>query len=97
MNIKPRMPMTMNMNQTLGHATIHNLCPSPIYLWTVGSTISPQFTLSPNTTYTEGYRRDPSSGGIALKLTRVPNGLYASAPQMVFAYNLVGEQVWLSM
>lgn len=88
----------MNMNQTLGHAIVHNLCAQPIYLWTVGSTISPQFTLPPNTTYREMYRRDPSSGGIAIKLTRTQNGLYASsAPQMVFAYNLVEGQIWYDL
>jgi hypothetical protein len=90
-------PKLLSTNTTLGHATVHNLCPQPIYLWTVGSTISPQFTLQSNTTYTERYRRDPSSGGIALKLTRVPNGLYASAPQMIFAYNLVGGQIWYDL
>ncbi|PKX98380.1 Bys1 family protein, partial [Aspergillus novofumigatus IBT 16806] len=43
------------------------------------------------------YRRDPASGGIALKITRVADGLYAAAPQMVFAYNLMGEQVWYDL
>ncbi|KAF7162358.1 hypothetical protein CNMCM5623_007703 [Aspergillus felis] len=96
----PPKPMTMKTtmkirptNQTLGHATILNTCQDPIYLWSVGSTISPQSTLPPNTTYTEAYRRDPASGGIALKLTRVQNGLYTAAPQMVFAYNLVERRI----
>ncbi|GIJ82684.1 hypothetical protein Asppvi_001195 [Aspergillus pseudoviridinutans] len=97
-----RMTMKMTMkirptNQTLGHATILNTCQDPIYLWSVGSTISPQFTVPPNTTYTEPYRRDPASGGIALKLTRVQNGLYTAAPQMVFAYNLVERQIWYDL
>lgn len=98
--MKPPLPMTMKIrptNQTLGHALIHNTCTTTIYLWSVGSTISPQFTIPPNTTYTEAYRRDPASGGIALKITRVQDGLYAAAPQMVFAYNLVGEQVWYDL
>lgn len=90
-------PMTPNTNQTVGHALVHNTCTSPIYLWSVGSTIGPQSAVSPNTTYTEVYRRDPASGGIALKITRVADGLYTAAPQMVFAYNLVGEQVWYDL
>jgi hypothetical protein len=90
-------PKVLRSNQTLGHALIHNTCHSIIYLWSVGSTISPEFTLPPNTTYTEIYRRDPASGGIAIKITRVQDGLYAAAPQMVFAYNLVGEQVWYDL
>ncbi|GFF47722.1 hydroxyacid-oxoacid transhydrogenase, mitochondrial [Aspergillus udagawae] len=102
----PPRPVTMTMvnpkiprstNQTLGHATILNSCASEIYLWSVGSTIAPQLTLPPNTTYTEPYRRDPASGGIALKLTRVQNGLYTAAPQMVFAYNLVQQQIWYDL
>jgi hypothetical protein len=96
--MKPTLGMKIRpTNQTLGHAVIHNTCTSTIYLWSVGSAISPEFTLPPNTTYTEIYRRDPASGGIALKITRVQDGLYATAPQMVFAYNLVGGQVWYDL
>ncbi|GIJ99115.1 hypothetical protein Aspvir_001241 [Aspergillus viridinutans] len=99
--LSPALAITMTRlkptNQTLGHATIHNTCQKEIYLWSVGSTISPQFTIPPNTTYTEPYRRDPASGGIALKLTRVQNGLYTAAPQMVFAYNLVQRRIWYDL
>ncbi|OJK02343.1 hypothetical protein ASPACDRAFT_1854323 [Aspergillus aculeatus ATCC 16872] len=81
------------------NATIHNLCPFPIYLTAVSSTTPPEIPLPPNTTWTEPYRHDPQTGGISLKLTTVPNGLYTGAAQTIFAYNYLERtgQVWFDL
>ncbi|EAW11314.1 Bys1 family protein [Aspergillus clavatus NRRL 1] len=84
-------------NQTLGHAIVQNNCPDPIYLWSVGSAISPQTTLMSGTHYAEVFRRDPHSGGVAIKLTTQRDGLYRAAPQTIFAYNLVERTVWYDL
>jgi hypothetical protein len=47
--------------------------------------------------YLEPLHHDPSSGGIALKITTTPNGLYTGDPQQVFSYNLDGDNVWYDL
>ncbi|RDW81219.1 Bys1 family protein [Aspergillus mulundensis] len=92
------MPMMRpSPNETIGHAIVFNNCEMPIYLWSVGQDISPQYQLIPGDSYSEVYRRDSQSGGVAIKITTVKNGLYLSAPQTVFAYNLVENLVWYDL
>jgi hypothetical protein len=89
----------------LGNAIVHNYCNFTVYLWSVGTDVQPVQTLPPNDLYIEQFHEDPKTGGIAIKLTTDPDGLYTSAPQMVFAYNLSyfkgrgdnGEQVWYDL
>lgn len=45
----------------------------------------------------EPLHRDDKTGGIAIKITKVADGLYNGAPQQVFAYNLDGAQVWYDL
>ena len=71
-----------------GTANVLNLCPNTLYLWSVASNVSDQFTLGPGTTYTEAIHTDPVSGGIAIKITETENGLGIGAPQLIFAYTL---------
>lgn len=75
-------------NTTAGTAIIQNACAYPLYLWTVGSQISPQHTIAPSHQHREPYRHDPLSGGIAMKVTTQPDGLFSGKPQTIFAYNL---------
>ncbi|KAJ5479103.1 hypothetical protein N7530_004612 [Penicillium desertorum] len=42
----------------------------------------------PNDEYNEVFRENPDTGGIAIKISTDRDGLYNSAPQMIFAYNL---------
>ncbi|KAL2818483.1 hypothetical protein BDW59DRAFT_151965 [Aspergillus cavernicola] len=91
-----RVPMALN-ETTLGHAVVSNRCYIPIYLWSVGEKISPQNVVQPGQKYKEIFRRDPKTGGVALKITTDKDGLYTSAPQTVFAYNLVEELVWYDL
>ncbi|CAI7657638.1 unnamed protein product [Penicillium glandicola] len=72
----------------LGHAVVQNNCKFPIYVWSVASTVQPKRTLLPNDDYSEVFRENVDTGGIAIKITTNRDGLYTSAPQMVFAYNL---------
>ncbi|CBF85714.1 hypothetical protein AN1863.2 [Aspergillus nidulans FGSC A4] len=86
-----------NETIAIGHAIVANLCEQPIYLWSVGQDISPQYMINPGEEYVEEFRRDPQTGGIAIKITTVKDGLYTSAPQTVFAYNLVEDLVWYDL
>ena len=98
---KPTPPPSRN----LGHAIVNNHCNFPIYIWSVGTTVEPVQTVLPNHSYSEEFRDDPNTGGIAVKISTDQDGLYTSAPQMVFSYNLShsknqganSEQVWYNL
>ncbi|KAL4941823.1 hypothetical protein BDV06DRAFT_173171 [Aspergillus oleicola] len=94
-----RMNMIPMANETapLGHAVVVNHCQMAIYVWSVGQSISGQNIIQPGDSYAEVFRRDPKAGGVAIKITTVPDGLYTSAPQTVFAYNLVENLVWYDL
>jgi hypothetical protein len=82
----------------VGSARVVNNCAFDVTLWSVGGSISPAYTLAASGgTYSEPFRVDPQSGGIALKLTLAPDGLFTSAPQTIFAYSLDGDQVWYDL
>ncbi|RAK97362.1 Bys1 family protein [Aspergillus ibericus CBS 121593] len=90
-------PPPDNKAITPGHATIHNNCTTPIYIWSVSSTTSPQYTIPATQNYSEIFHHDAQTGGVSIKITTVRNGLYTGSPQMIFAYNLVNEQVWFDL
>ncbi|CRL24281.1 unnamed protein product [Penicillium camemberti] len=75
-------------HRDLGHAIVRNNCKFPVYLWSVASTVLPEKTLLPNDEYSEVFRENTDTGGIAIKISTDRDGLYTSAPQMIFAYNL---------
>lgn len=91
-------PNTTNTT-TGGHAIIQNSCAYPLYLWSVGASVSPQYTLPAYHSYRESFRHDAVSGGIAMKITTVPNGLFTGRPQTIFAYNLNvnASRVWYDL
>jgi hypothetical protein len=81
-----------------GRAIVTNQCPEPIYLWSVGGSISNQHIINPDTSYSEPFVRDPRSGGIALKITAVEGGIFKpNVSQTIFAYNLDGNRIWYDM
>ena len=47
--------------------------------------------------YTETYHSDPATGGVAIKITAVRDGLYNGSPQLILAYSLVGNSVWYDL
>ncbi|KAF2742379.1 putative BYS1 domain protein [Sporormia fimetaria CBS 119925] len=81
----------------VGNAVVKNNCPTTFYLWSVGGSVGPQQTIAPGQNYTEALRRDPTTGGIALKMTKTPDGLYTGAPTQIFSYSLDGSLVWYDM
>lgn len=84
--------------QAIGRAIVTNQCDEPIYLWSVGGSISPQNTIIKDTSYSETFRHDPVSGGIALKISPVEGGIFKpNVSQTIFAYNLDVNQVWYDM
>lgn len=84
--------------QAIGRAIVTNQCDDPIYLWSVGGSISDQKTITKDTSYSELFHTDPASGGIALKISPVDSGLFKpNVSQTIFAYSLDGNQVWYDM
>ncbi|GLI81641.1 hypothetical protein PoHVEF18_010027 [Penicillium ochrochloron] len=81
----------------VGNAKVVNKCGFPVYVWSVGGSVSQQNTVASGGTYSEVLHHDPASGGIAIKLTTVENGLYNGSPQTNFAYTLDGQQVWYDL
>lgn len=81
----------------VGNAKVINRCTEPVYLWSVGGSVGPRQTIKPGATYSEALHFDPSSGGIALKITTTKNGLYDGSPQTNFAYTLDGSTVWYDL
>jgi hypothetical protein len=84
--------------QAIGRAIVTNQCDDPIYLWSVGGSISEQHTISKDTSYSEVFHTDPASGGIALKISPVENGIFKpNVSQTIFAYNLDINTIWYDM
>jgi hypothetical protein len=84
--------------QAVGRAIVTNYCDSTVYLWSVGGSIGPQVAIPKDASYSETFRRDPQSGGIALKITPVENGLFQpNVSQTIFSYNLDGSTIWYDM
>lgn len=81
--------------QAFGRATVTNQCDEPIYLWSVGGSIGAQKIITKDTSYSETFHKDPKSGGVALKITSVEDGIFKpNVSQTIFAYNLDGSQIW---
>ncbi|KAF9701514.1 hypothetical protein EKO04_000996 [Ascochyta lentis] len=86
-----------NSVYAIGRAIVTNQCDAPIYLWSVGGSVSPQTILPKDSSYGEVFTSDPFSGGIALKVTSTPGGIFTpNASQLIFAYNLDDTDVWTS-
>ncbi|KAF1848736.1 uncharacterized protein K460DRAFT_309355 [Cucurbitaria berberidis CBS 394.84] len=84
--------------QAVGRAIVTNQCDEPIYLWSVGGSISAQNTIAKDTSYSETFHRDPASGGIALKISPLEGGIFKpNASQTIFSYNLDVNQIWYDM
>ncbi|EFQ98413.1 Bys1 family protein [Nannizzia gypsea CBS 118893] len=81
----------------VGHAIVENHCDNNAYLWSVGSSVGPQQTITPGHTYSEQFRYDPVSGGIALKITRAKDGIYNGSPQTIFAYTLTNTNTFYDL
>ena len=81
-----------------GSARVINHCPYEVSLWSVGSAVSGPSILAAGTgTYSEPFRRDPVTGGIAIKITTARDGLYTGAPQLNYAYSLDGDRIWYDL
>jgi hypothetical protein len=68
---------------------IQNNCTDPIYIWSIGSTISKSNTLKPRSYYTEEFRKDEKTGvGIAIAITKAADGIFHSSPQLNVQYSI---------
>ena len=80
-----------------GYANVFNNCTFPVYITSVGSSPGPQTNLTSKSTYTEPYRFDSVSGGIAIKLVRTSDGLYDASPVTQFDYTLSGTRLFYDL
>lgn len=81
-----------------GYARVVNQCDKDVTLWSVGSEIDGPHTIdAKGGVYGEKFHKDPVTGGIALKITQEPDGLYTGAPQLIYSYSLEGNQVWYDL
>lgn len=81
----------------VGNARIVNNCSFDVTTWSVGSQISDAHTLKTGDVYSEQFVTDPKTGGIALKVTTQPDGLYTGKPQTIFSYSLTNNIVWYDL
>ncbi|KAK3328248.1 Bys1 family protein [Cercophora scortea] len=82
----------------VGNARVVNKCNFAVTLWSVGSNIAGPYAIGANGgTYSEPFVKDPVTGGMALKITVDPNGLYTGAPQTIFAYSLDNANIWYDL
>ncbi|KAL1974431.1 hypothetical protein VTN31DRAFT_4635 [Thermomyces dupontii] len=80
-----------------GDAIVHNSCEESVYLWSVGGSIGERHEVKPGEEWSEEIHRDPSSGGVAIKITRGPDGLFDGSPQLIFAYTLEDPTLWYDL
>jgi hypothetical protein len=84
--------------QAVGRAIVTNQCDGDVYLWSVGSNIGPKVKIPKASSYSEVFHVDPRTGGIALKMTAVDNGLFMpNVSQTIFSYNLDGTKIWYDL
>ena len=96
--ITPIIMMLLPAIVQAGNAFITNKCRDSVYVWSVSSSVSPKTTITWGGQYEESYRVDPKSGGIALKITTVDNGLFTpNTPQTVLSYSIDGDHVWYDL
>ena len=82
----------------VGRAIVTNQCDEPIYLWSVGRSISKQTTLPKDSSYSQLFTSDSQSGGTSLKITSTPDGLFVpGTSQLVFAYSIEDSSVWYNL
>ncbi|EEP76381.1 predicted protein [Uncinocarpus reesii 1704] len=81
----------------VGNAIVENHCPFTVYLWSVGGSTGPKQVLKSGGVYTERFHRDPKSGGIAIKITKVDDGIFNGSPQTNFAYTLTDTRVFYDL
>jgi hypothetical protein len=82
----------------VGQARVVNNCDFEATVWSVGSAVSEPNTLdAAGGEYSETFRRDPVTGGVSLKVTVEPDGLYTGAPQLNYAYSLDPGQIWYDL
>lgn len=77
-------------------ASVKNLCTTPVYIWSVDSDSTGPFTIQPNAVYTEAIHMD-AKAGVAIKITRIPQGIFKNAPQLQFQYNAEPPHLWLDL
>ncbi|KAJ0164696.1 Antigenic thaumatin-like protein [Colletotrichum tanaceti] len=100
-NLVPFLAAAATPAAAVGKATVVNNCAAEVYLWSVGGDVHNVGALAlGGASYAEPLTRDPVTGGRAIKVTRVKDGLYSNAPQLVFAYTLdagTGGNVWYDL
>jgi hypothetical protein len=74
--------------QTIAAGTLHTPC------YPLHEQEREDSQMLPGKNFTELLHTDAKSGGIAMKITTVNDGLYNGSPQQIFSYSLDGGSVW---
>ncbi|KAK4189142.1 hypothetical protein QBC35DRAFT_380943 [Podospora australis] len=80
-----------------GRARVENKCTETVHVWSIGSDVAGPYALTQGGYYAEEFRKDPVTGGKALKITKNADGLYTGAAQTIFAYNLDNDKIWYDL
>ncbi|KAL1991561.1 hypothetical protein VTN49DRAFT_4869 [Thermomyces lanuginosus] len=80
-----------------GDAIVHNGCEESVWLWSVGGSIGERHEVKPGEEWSEEIHRDPASGGVAIKITRGPDGIYDGSPELILAYTLEEPRLWYDL
>jgi Blastomyces yeast-phase-specific protein len=86
-----------SLASAVGNAVVLNNCAFPVYVWSVDSTVSQEYTINQGQSYSEVLHSDPTTGGVAIKITTVEDGLYNSSPETIYAYSLTNGEVWYDL
>ncbi|KAF2749883.1 hypothetical protein M011DRAFT_465541 [Sporormia fimetaria CBS 119925] len=82
------LPLTKAQTYT-GLFAIGNHCGSPIYMWTIADQVSDRITLlNSDPEYIHRNTMKSDGGGVAIAISKDPNGLYNGAPRLILAYTL---------
>jgi len=91
------LPSTDAAALATGKAIVVNKCTTPVFLWAVGSSVGKKTVIPKDGRFTQAYSVDLKTGGMALKITTVDDGLFNKAPQTILSYNLKSDQVWYDL
>ena len=80
-----------------GKSHVNNNCDFPVYVWSVGADVEDVGKLDGGKSYEHDLVRDPVTGGLAIKITTVEDGLYNGSPQTNFAYTLDPDRVFYDL
>ncbi|KAF2643647.1 hypothetical protein P280DRAFT_477132 [Massarina eburnea CBS 473.64] len=79
------------------NSVVINNSSEELYLWSFGDNVSDQITVAPGASWSEGLHRGATNPGSSIKISKVPNSLWTSAPTLIVGYTLDPDKLWFSL